>query len=106
MCDRIAIMYLGKIVESGGSEHIFSRYLHPYTEALISAMPQVEPDSRRKRIILRGDIPTPLAPPSGCPFHTRCPYAEFPVCSETPPPLVEAEPDHFASCHFSKKLFR
>jgi peptide/nickel transport system ATP-binding protein len=106
MCDRIAVMYLGKIVESGRSEDVFSRYLHPYTEALISAMPQVEPDSRRKRIILRGDIPTPLAPPSGCPFHTRCPYAEFPVCAEVPPPLGETETDHFSSCHFSGKLFR
>ena len=105
MCDRIAVMYLGKIVESGRSEEIFSRYLHPYTEALVSAMPQFEPDSRRKRIILKGDIPTPLAPPSGCPFHTRCPYAELPVCAEVPPPLTETEPDHFAACHFSEKLF-
>ncbi|HET6419489.1 MAG TPA: oligopeptide/dipeptide ABC transporter ATP-binding protein [Geobacteraceae bacterium] len=106
MCDRIAVMYLGKIVESGRSEDIFSRFLHPYTEALISAMPQVEPGLRKKRIILGGDIPTPLAPPGGCPFHTRCPYAERPVCAEVPPPFKETEPDHFAACHFSMKLFR
>ncbi len=106
MCERSSVMYLGKIVESGKSEAVFSRFLHPYTEALVSAMPQIEPDSRKKRIILKGDIPTPLSPPSGCPFHTRCPYAEFPVCAEAPPPLEEKEPDHFAACHFSGKLFR
>ncbi len=106
MCDRIAIMYLGKIVESGKSEEVFSRFLHPYTEALISAIPRVETDLRRKRIILKGDMPTPLAPPAGCPFHTRCPYAEPPLCFEVPPPLEEKEPGHFAACHFSMKLFR
>jgi peptide/nickel transport system ATP-binding protein len=106
MCDRVLVMYLGKIVESGRRDDVFSGYLHPYTEALISAMPQIDPDSRRKRIILRGDIPSPLEPPSGCPFHTRCPYAELPVCAEVTPPLEEKEPGHLASCHFSAKLFR
>ncbi len=106
MCERIEIMYLGKIVERGLNRDIFSGYLHPYTEALISAMPRLEPDPQRKRIILKGDIPTPLAPPSGCPFHTRCPYAELPVCAEEPPLLEEKEPGHWASCHFSGKLFR
>ncbi|HKZ16972.1 MAG TPA: oligopeptide/dipeptide ABC transporter ATP-binding protein [Geobacteraceae bacterium] len=106
MCDRVLVMYLGKIVENGRRDDVFSGYLHPYTEALISAMPQIDPDSRRKRIILRGDIPSPLDPPSGCPFHTRCPYAELPVCAEVPPPLEEKEPGHLASCHFSEKLFR
>jgi peptide/nickel transport system ATP-binding protein len=106
MCDRVEIMYLGKIVERGLNKNIFSGYLHPYTEALISAMPRLERDPSRKRIILKGDIPTPLAPPSGCPFHTRCPYAELPVCAEESPRLEEKEPGHWASCHFSKKLFR
>lgn len=106
MCDRIEIMYLGKIVERGLSGDIFSGYMHPYTEALISAMPRLERDPRRKRIILKGDIPTPLAPPGGCPFHTRCPYAVLPLCAEEQPLLEEKEPGHWASCHFSEKLFR
>ena len=106
MSDRIAIMYLGKIVETGYREDIFTRFLHPYTEALLSAVPEVTPDSGRKRIILKGDIPSPLAPPSGCPFHTRCPYAEHPVCFNVPPPLEEKEHNHFAACHLSTKLFR
>jgi peptide/nickel transport system ATP-binding protein len=106
MCDRVLVMYLGKIVESGKRDDVFSGYLHPYTEALISAMPQIDPDSRKKRIILRGDIPSPLEPPSGCPFHTRCPYTELPVCAENPPPLEEKKPGHLAACHFSSKLFR
>jgi peptide/nickel transport system ATP-binding protein len=106
MSDRIAIMYLGKIVESGRNEDVFSRFLHPYTEALISAMPQVDPEARKKRIVLQGDVPTPLAPPSGCPFHTRCPYAESTLCTDVLPPLEEKEPGHFAACHFSTRLFR
>ncbi|MEI8355184.1 MAG: oligopeptide/dipeptide ABC transporter ATP-binding protein [Deltaproteobacteria bacterium] len=103
--DKIAIMYLGKIVESGGNEALFSRYLHPYTEALISAMPQIDPAARRKRIILQGEIPSPLAPPSGCPFHPRCPYGEQ-LCREVPPLLEEKEPGRLAACHFSARLFR
>jgi peptide/nickel transport system ATP-binding protein len=106
MCDRIEIMYLGKIVEKGPNKDIFSGYLHPYTEALISAMPRLDRDPARNRIILKGDIPTPLAPPSGCPFHTRCPYAVLPICAEEIPLLEEKEPGHWASCHFSGKLFR
>jgi peptide/nickel transport system ATP-binding protein len=104
--DRIAIMYLGKIVEVGAGEAVFSRFLHPYTEALLSAIPQVRPEAGKKRIILRGDLPSPLAPPGGCPFHTRCPYVEPPLCTEVPPPLEEKEPGHSAACHFSSKLFR
>jgi peptide/nickel transport system ATP-binding protein len=106
MCDRVEIMYLGKIVERGLNKDIFSGYLHPYTEALISAMPRLDRDPVRKRIILKGDLPTPLAPPAGCPFHTRCPYAELPVCATEPPLLEEKEPGHWASCHFSGKIFR
>jgi peptide/nickel transport system ATP-binding protein len=106
MSDKIAIMYLGRIVECGKNEAVFSRYLHPYTEALISAMPQVDPKARKKRIILQGDVPTQLAPPPGCPFHTRCPYAQRPLCFEVPPPLEEKEPGHQAACHFSADLFR
>jgi peptide/nickel transport system ATP-binding protein len=106
MSDRIAIMYLGKIVEIGTREDLFTRFLHPYTEALLSAIPQIVPETRKQRIILQGDLPSPFTPPSGCPFHTRCPYAERPLCYEVPPPLEEKEPNHRAACHFSEKLFR
>ncbi|KAF0217742.1 MAG: peptide/nickel transport system ATP-binding [Geobacteraceae bacterium] len=104
--DRIAIMYLGKIVEMGARDVVFSRLLHPYTEALLSAIPHTKPETEKKRIILRGDLPSPLAPPGGCPFHTRCPYVEPPLCTDVPPPLEEKEPGHLAACHFSHKLFR
>jgi peptide/nickel transport system ATP-binding protein len=106
MSDRIAIMYLGKIVESGEREAVFSRFLHPYTEGLLSAVPRVNPGQGRERIILSGDIPSPIDPPSGCPFHTRCPYVERPLCVEAAPPLEEKAPGHFAACHLSGRLFR
>jgi len=106
MSDRIAIMYLGAIVEIGRTEDVFSRYLHPYTQALLSAVPQMDSTSRKKRIVLKGDIPTPLAPPSGCPFHTRCPYARKDPCYTIPPLLEEHEQGHLAACHFSCQLFR
>lgn len=106
MSDRIAIMYLGKIVEIGERDAVFSRFLHPYTEALISAVPRIVPEKGKPVSVLRGDIPSPFSPPSGCPFHTRCPYAELPLCATLPPPLEEKEPHHFCSCHFSLKLFR
>jgi peptide/nickel transport system ATP-binding protein len=106
MSDRVAIMYLGKIVETGEREAVFSRLLHPYTEALLSAVPRIRPEERKKQLILQGDIPSPLAPPPGCPFHTRCPYATPPLCTEAPPPLEEKEAGHLAACHFSKKLYR
>jgi peptide/nickel transport system ATP-binding protein len=106
MCDRIAIMYLGRIVEIGARDAVFNRYLHPYTEALISAIPRFAPGTLTHHTVLQGDIPSPLAPPPGCPFHTRCPYAEFPICATAFPPLEEKEPAHFCSCHFSIKLFR
>jgi peptide/nickel transport system ATP-binding protein len=106
MSDRVAIMYLGKIVETGDREAVFSRLLHPYTEALLSAVPRIRPEERKKQLILQGDIPSPIAPPSGCPFHTRCPYVSPPLCTEAPPPLEEKEAGHLAACHFSKKLYR
>lgn len=106
MSDRIAIMYLGKIVEAGNREAVFSHQLHPYTEALLSAVPQIRPEQRKKQIILQGDLPSPLTPPSGCPFHTRCPYATPPLCTEVPPSLEENEPGHLSACHLSKKLYR
>lgn len=105
LSDRIAIMYLGKIVETGSREDVLDRFLHPYTEALLSAVPRVASDALKQRIILQGDLPSPLNPPAGCPFHTRCPYAEQ-ICRNVPPPLEEHEPAHLCACHFSKKLFR
>ena len=104
MSDKIAIMYLGKVVEVAPSEMLFSRYMHPYTEALFSAIPRVGA-SPAKRVVLKGDLPSPLMPPSGCPFHTRCPYVSPPLCTEHAPPLEEKEVGHLAACHFSKKLF-
>lgn len=105
LSDRIAIMYLGKIVETGSREDVLDRFLHPYTEALLSAIPRVAPEALKQRIILQGDLPSPLNPPAGCPFHTRCPYAEQ-ICRNEPPLLEEHEPAHLCACHFSKKLFR
>lgn len=105
MSDRIAIMYLGKVVEIAPSEVLFSHYQHPYTEALFSAIPRVGSSSPARRIVLQGDLPSPLAPPQGCPFHTRCPYVTPPVCTEQVPLLEEKEPGHWAACHFSKNLF-
>src|SRR5712672_3159806 len=95
---RIAVMYLGKIVEIADRASLFSRPQHPYTEALLSAVPVPDPEAAKKRIILRGDVPSPINPPSGCRFHTRCPYA-FDRCSQEEPPMQEVLPGHFAACH-------
>ncbi|MGA7828952.1 MAG: oligopeptide/dipeptide ABC transporter ATP-binding protein [Geobacteraceae bacterium] len=104
MSDRIAVMYLGSIVEIGNTEQVFSGFLHPYTEALLSAVPHLEPQEQGKRVILKGDIPSPLAPPDGCPFHPRCPHVRPEVCAVIPPPLEEKRPGHLAACHFSLNL--
>jgi peptide/nickel transport system ATP-binding protein len=105
LSDRVAIMYLGRIVEIGSREAVLDAPLHPYTEALLSAIPSIDPEKRRRRVIARGELPSPLSPPSGCPFHTRCPYAQ-PVCSEKRPELLEKEPGHRAACHFSEQIYR
>ena len=105
LSDRIAIMYLGRIVESGDRESVLDAPLHPYTEALLSAIPSIDPQKRTRRVIARGELPSPLSPPSGCPFHTRCPYAEG-ICRQARPELLEKEPGHRAACHFSTRIYR
>lgn len=97
-CDRIAIMYLGRIVEMGPVENIVYKPLHPYTNALIDAVPTPDPTVKRTRVVLSGEIPSPINPPSGCRFHTRCPDATD-ACREKEPEMVNTEGEHFVACH-------
>jgi oligopeptide/dipeptide ABC transporter ATP-binding protein len=101
--DRIAVMYVGKIVEMGTTEEIMARPLHPYTEALLSAVPSADPDIRSNRIQLQGEVPSPANPPSGCIFHPRCRYAKA-VCSQEEPISQEVTPGHIVRCHFATEL--
>ncbi|MGM9929796.1 MAG: ABC transporter ATP-binding protein [Bacillus sp. (in: firmicutes)] len=96
--DRILVMYLGKMMELADSETLCSQPLHPYTQALISAVPIPDPSIKRERIILKGDVPSPINPPSGCVFRTRCPQA-MDICSAVIPDWIEAKPNHFVACH-------
>ena len=95
--DRVAVMYLGKMVELTTREELFRNPLHPYTQALMSAIPVPNPRLRKQRIILKGDVPSPLNPPRGCRFHTRCPWA-IEICSQEEPQFKELLPDHWAAC--------
>jgi oligopeptide/dipeptide ABC transporter ATP-binding protein len=103
MADKLAIMYLGKILEYGLKSEIFSNPLHPYTKALFSAAPIPDPDLKMERIILRGEIPTPIDPPPGCRFFKRCWLGETGLCDKVEPELVEFSSGHFVACHKVKK---
>ncbi len=97
LCDRVAVMYLGRIVEIGGRDQLFRRSHHPYTRALLAAIPVPDPAKRRTEPVVKGEIPSAITPPSGCHFHPRCPFATA-RCREGRPPLKEIEPDHLSAC--------
>jgi oligopeptide transport system ATP-binding protein len=99
LCDRVVVMYLGEVVEQGTREQIFNSPKHPYTQALLAAAVEPDPEAQRSRdrVVLEGDIPSPVDPPTGCSFHPRCPVAELPLCAEKDPPVVGAQ---HARCHF------
>jgi len=98
MCDRVAVMYLGKIVEQGPAEDVITKPLHPYTEALIAAVPVPDPTAKRVEIVLKGEVPSAVNPPSGCRFHTRCPYA-WDLCKKIEPNLDEIQKNRYVACH-------
>jgi len=103
MCDRIAVMYLGKVVELASAAQLYSAPKHPYTQALLSAVPTLDPTTRRKRIILEGDVPSPMDPPKGCPFHPRCPVQNKPkACFEVLPQLRKLGNGTMAACHVAE----
>jgi peptide/nickel transport system ATP-binding protein/oligopeptide transport system ATP-binding protein len=105
LCKRVAVMYLGRIVEIAPAIELYRAPFHPYTEALLQAVPRPIPGRQHKRILLQGEIPSPLSPPAGCHFHPRCIYAR-PICRELSPALIEHDPARFAACHFAGEFSR
>lgn len=103
ICDRLAIMYLGKVVEKGSSDDVIGKSLHPYTKALVAAVPVPDPESQRIEVVVKGEIPSPVNPPSGCRFHTRCPSYIGDVCRTKEPPLIEVGRSHWVACHLYSK---
>lgn len=101
--DRIGVMYLGRLVEWGNAEEVFSDPRHPYTRALISAIPAMDEGEKREEILLKGNIPSAVFPPSGCPFHSRCFMAQE-CCQRIPAPLQDLGNGHFSACHFAKRM--
>ena len=100
ICDRVAVMYLGRIMEIAPADSLYDRPNHPYTEALLSAVPVPVPGAKRKRVVLEGDIPSAINPPSGCVFRSRCPRAEA-ICAQETPELKQVGEDHFSACHLT-----
>lgn len=105
LSDRVAVMYLGHIVELADAAELFDHTLHPYTQALFSAIPRIEPGRKRNRLILQGDLPSPLHPPLGCPLITRCPH-RLPICGESMPPLEDILPGHSVACFRAAEWYR
>jgi oligopeptide/dipeptide ABC transporter ATP-binding protein len=103
ICDRVAVMYLGQIVEIGATRDVYFTPRHPYTEALMSSVPEPDPAAHLQPMLLQGERPDPAHPPSGCRFHTRCRYATE-LCATQAPAPVEIEPGHFAACHYAREL--
>jgi oligopeptide/dipeptide ABC transporter ATP-binding protein len=102
ICQRVAVMYLGEVVETADRRDLFDGPIHPYSQSLISAIPVPDPSARRERILLKGDPPSPIDVPTGCRFHTRCPFAEA-VCTERKPALRAFGPRRLAACHFAER---
>lgn len=105
VCDRVAVMYLGRIVEVATAKDLYRQPRHPYTEALLNAVPVPDPNRQRVKQLLSGEIPSPINPPTGCHFHPRCPYAQG-LCKQEYPPLAEQADGHQSACHFSDKVGR